>query len=217
MCGRYTLRTSPVTVATLFDVSVPSWNPRYNIAPTQQAPVIRANASGGFELATPRWGLVPSWSKDRKRAASMINARGETVASKPSFRSAFRNRRCLALADGYYEWRLSQSGKQPFHATPVDSEFWCFAAIWESWRDPDTDEGIETFSIITTTATDVLSDLHERMPVILNDDNYKTWLLNDDVDSLENLLAPYDGKVDVNEANTYVNNARNEGPECLEV
>jgi putative SOS response-associated peptidase YedK len=193
MCGRFTLATSSDEIADLFDVSdLPEIKPRYNIAPTQDVPVCRVDDDrrGVAEL---HWGLVPFWADEKKIGNRMINARGETVANKPAFRAAFKYRRCLIPADGFYEWKKEQGGKQPYRIRRKDDAPFAFAGLWEQWSDEDN-EKLESFTIITCDAADWISDLHGRMPVILERDHFDFWLdtENEDYDALEDLLVPYD-------------------------
>lgn len=197
MCGRYNLTLPVDALARLFDFPErPNLAPRYNIAPTQEAPVIRRRDGGQRELVLMRWGLVPSWSKAMGKSAPLINARSETVADKPSFRSAFRQRRCLIPATGYYEWRSDPSGKQPFHITPADGGVMALAGLWESWTDPARADAppLLSFALMTTRPTDELAAIHDRMPVILAPANYTAWLdPAAPADRLAPLLGPFVG------------------------
>jgi putative SOS response-associated peptidase YedK len=202
MCGRFTLRT-PLTVLSqqfLFDLSeLPAdltFAPRYNIAPTQTVAVVRQPAAGRpRRLALLHWGLVPSWSKDLKRAAGMINARAETVAEKPAFRAALTRRRCLVLADGFYEWKKAGKAKQAFCFRLRDERPFAFAGLWEYWRGTAGSAGppLESCTIVTTTANEVCAPIHERMPVILAAADYGLWLdpSVNDLQRLVALLQPY--------------------------
>lgn len=184
MCGRFTLRT-PLTVLAqrfLFELGqdkLADLAPRYNIAPTQEVPVVRQSAeSGQRQLAMLYWGLVPSWAKDIKAAAKMINARCETAAEKPAFRMAFGRRRCLILADGFYEWKKEGKRRIPHLFELPGSQPFAFAGLWESWRGPDRSSvtSLESCTILTTTANEVCSPLHDRMPVIVDPADYEIWL-----------------------------------------
>ncbi|HVJ40224.1 MAG TPA: SOS response-associated peptidase [Dongiaceae bacterium] len=177
MCGRFILTTPPQALEELFEIRCEAnLAPRYNIAPTQQASVIGLAQSGQRELRAFHWGLVPHWAKDISQAASMINARSETLAQKPAFREAFARRRCLIPADGFYEWATRpDGGKQPYLLTLADGACFAFAGLWEGWRNP-AGEIHRSFTIITTTATAELEDLHHRMPVILPPAAYGAWL-----------------------------------------
>ncbi len=151
MCGRYSLTTPVEGLRHLFEFPErPNLAPRYNIAPTQEAAVFRRDEGGGMHLLQMRWGLIPSWAKDKSISARLINARSETVATQPAFRTAFRQRRCLVPADGFYEWRKEGTKKLPWRFHLADSAPFCFAGLWESWRDPETKAPLESFTIITT-------------------------------------------------------------------
>lgn len=169
MCGRFTLRVPAAELVEIFRLlRRPDVQPRYNIAPTQPVAVVR-RIDRGRELSMLRWGLVPSWAKDPKIGARMINARAETVATKPAFRTALRRRRCLVPADGFYEWAKSAGGtKQPHYITRRDGRPFAFAGLWESWDGPDG-SSIESCTIVTTEANDLVGRIHDRMPVILSE------------------------------------------------
>jgi putative SOS response-associated peptidase YedK len=193
MCGRYLLKSSVDALRRAFGfVEQPNLMPRYNIAPTQDAPVLRQRREpkGERTLQMLRWGLIPSWAKDTKIAAKLINARAESIAEKPSFRSAFRRRRCLVPADGFYEWRAEGTRKQPYLIVRRDREPFAFAGLWERWtpKEPDAaSASIDSFTIVTTDANALLKPLHVRMPVILAPEDYGRWL---DPDAAEaDLLA----------------------------
>lgn len=220
MCGRFTLRTPAQQLAIMFDrLQLPEIRPRYNIAPTQNVLCVR-NRDGQDEFANLRWGLVPAWSKDLKIGARMINARGETVAEKPSFRSAFKKRRCLVLADGFYEWKKEQDGKQPYYITRSDEQPFCMAGLWETWKDKSGEHAdpFETCTIITTEANELMSTLHDRMPVILNEEHYDMWLDPEfsDREPLDELLRPFASEeLKTTAVSKIVNKATNETPECI--
>lgn len=224
MCGRFTLTTPAETIASLFaGLQMPPLKPRYNIAPTQLVSCIRsANATKTkhvLEYVHLRWGLVPSWSKDLKMGARMINARGETVAEKPSFRAAFKRRRCLILADGFYEWKKEGGEKQPYYVTKTDEQPFCMAGLWETWKNKETDETVESCTIITTSANDFMSPLHDRMPVILERENHPLWLDSEfeDRNHLESLLQPFSDEDGLQKrpVNKIVNRPVNDLPECI--
>lgn len=220
MCGRFTLRTSAKKVAKAFDVAeVPELFPRFNIAPTQPVAVVRRWATRpGRELAPLRWGLIPSWAEDAKAGARMINARSETAATLPAFRNAFRQRRCLIVADGFYEWQKVSGKKQPYFIHLKNHEPFAFAGLWESWRRPDK-QHIESCTILTTEANDLVRFLHDRMPVILRPQDYERWLdpEQEKVEELRPLLQPLPSEEMSAEAvSSLVNNARNEDPKCIE-
>jgi putative SOS response-associated peptidase YedK len=192
VCGRFTLATPPAAIATVFGLDQePALQPRYNIAPTQPIAVIRAAArSGKRDLESMRWGLIPKWAKDSSGAARMINARGETVRTKPSFRSAFAARRALIPADGFYEWKPQGSVKQPYYIQLRGEPVFGFAAVWEEWQ--SAAEVIHSAAIITTSAHPSLAEIHDRMPVILPPERFGSWLDPDfrDFDTLESWLVP---------------------------
>ncbi len=191
MCGRYTLRTPVYSLVERFEIDEypSSVTPSYNIAPAQEvAAVIEEDEKRKLEML--RWGLVPSWAKDPGIGNRMINARSETVAEKPSFRKAFKARRCLIIADGFYEWQKTDNGKQPFYVKMEDGSPFAFAGLWETWRNG---EEIRSCSIITTDANDLMGEIHHRMPVILPPENYGVWLDPDfdEKEALLTLLKPY--------------------------
>lgn len=217
MCGRYTLKSSAHAVATLCNVPDASpLKPRFNIAPTQLVPVVRT-ARGGRELVMLRWGLIPSWAKDPKIAHTLINARSETAATKPSFRTAMKRRRCLLPADGFYEWEKVGKQKLPRHIRLKSDEPFAFAGLWESWKPPEG-EPVETCTILTTSANEVVAPYHERMPVILPPAHFDAWLnpANEDSASVQPLLVPYPaGEMTVVPANPICNSPKYDGPDCL--
>src|SRR5215216_3572508 len=176
MCGRYTLRTPVDTLAEAFEIEEypSSIVPSYNIAPTQEvAAVVEEDEKRKLEML--RWGLIPSWAKDPAIGNKMINARAETLAEKPSFRTALKRRRCLVVADGFYEWKKTGGGKTPMYVQLKDGQPFGFAGLWEAWQSPE-DGLIKTCTIITTTPNELLADIHDRMPVILPREAYDRWL-----------------------------------------
>jgi putative SOS response-associated peptidase YedK len=199
MCGRFTNNANPRQINTEFKIGTKNSNifqPRFNIAPSQMIDVV-------FEPETERtltqlkWGLVPSWSKDAPTSKGLINARAETITEKPSFREAFKKRRCIIPASGFYEWQKKGTGaKQPFYFYLKEKEVFGFAGLWEEWLDKQTGELLETCTIITTEANDVLKPVHDRMPVILQSDGYDEWLDTKvkDTSRLRELLKPYSAK-----------------------
>ena len=197
MCGRYRLSRRKELLAEYFDADLSdfdSWEPRYNIAPTQAVPVIRQHPKEPKRvLSLMRWGLIPSWAKDMSGAASTINARSETAAEKPAFREPMKSRRCLIPADGFYEWRRTGTSKQPFCFEVSDGELFAFAGLWDGWRDANG-QWIRSCSILTTTPNPVTSLVHDRMPVILDRSDYDLWLDPGmtQVEELRRLLQPYD-------------------------
>jgi len=220
MCGRYTLTAQPDQIVAAFGLpGISEYSPRYNIAPTQGVPVVRAaEANDEREFAQLRWGLVPFWAKDLKIGNRMINARGETVATKPSFRQAFVKRRCLVIADGFYEWKkLGKNEKQPYYIHRKDASPFGFAGLWERWNGEDGQ--VESCTIITTSANALMEPLHDRMPVILDPEDYETWLdpSLQERDEVERLLASHPmPDWETYPVSTIVNNPRNESPECIE-
>lgn len=193
--------------------------PRYNIAPTQQVSVVRLRADASRELSLLRWGLVPSWAQDPSIGQRMINARAETIASKPSYRAAFRRRRCLVPADGYYEWQKVGRAKQPYYIRLRDEPLFALAGLWEQWHDTGG-ELWETFAIITTEANQATRTIHDRMPVILSPQDYAQWLdavceQSAALEVLQNLLRPYTGPMQLDPVTTFVNNPRNDSPQCI--
>jgi len=215
VCGRFAFYSPAEATARLFgaDASL-DVKPRYNIAPTQYVATVRDGAGGTRELASLRWGLVPFWAKDPSIGNRMINARAETVAEKPSFRNAYRQRRCLILADGFYEWHREGEVKIPYFISVADGKPFAFAGLWESWHSKSTDESLETTTIVTAAANEYLSKLHHRMPVVLDPESADRWLageldMPDDVPGLDTRFRawPVDRRV---------NNARNESPDLVE-
>ena len=212
MCGRYALHAHPDVVVLKFGLAAaPQLKPRYNIAPTQEAPVIRMDAQRERALALLRWGLVPSWSKDPSIGGRMINARAETVTEKPAFRNAFRRRRCLVPADGYYEWKSEGGRKQAYLLQLGSGEPFAMAGLWESWRSLEG-EVAETFAIVTTEASGTARQVHDRMPVILAQRDYEAWLAGTDPEAL---LRPRSGAAfTARRISTRVNSPRNDDPGC---
>ncbi len=220
MCGRFTLTVSARVLAELFDVpEISEFEPRFNIAPTQQVLIARAKEGGeATEVLPVRWGLVPSWAKDLSIGSRMINARGETVATKPAFRSAVKYRRCLIPADGFFEWKKTGSAKQPHWIRFVDGRVFAFAGLWERWR-PADGEPVDSCTIITTTPNRLVAGIHDRMPVILARDRHREWLgpkrLPDG--RLETLLVPYPPEeMEARPVSTHVNRPANDDPACIE-
>jgi putative SOS response-associated peptidase YedK len=193
MCGRFAQCADADTAAHHFELaSVPALTPRYNLAPTQPVLAVRIGDNGQRELTALRWGLVPSWSKGPDNRYSMINARAETVATKPAYRAAFARRRCLIPADAFYEWRAGADGKVPHAIRRKDREPFAMAGLWEHWTGPDGSE-IVSCAIIVTEANRLLAPIHDRMPVILNAADYSTWLdPAADKAALLGLLRPVD-------------------------
>ena len=219
MCGRYSL-TSPVeSLVDLFDAGpLGDYGPRYNIAPSQMVPVVRLDGDGDRAWAWLKWGLIPSWAKDPAIGNRMINARSETVSEKPSFRAAFRRRRCLIPADGFYEWQSRDGAKQPHLIAATDGGQLAFAGLWEHWQDA---EGavIESCTIITTEANDRLRPIHPRMPVIVAPAHFDFWLAASETagEMLRPLFAPLpDDSLTARPVSRRVNDPRNDDPGCQE-
>jgi putative SOS response-associated peptidase YedK len=244
MCGRFTLRAPVSAVAEQFALlDVMPFEPRYNIAPTQPVAVVRqslpspASGEGRQSLPSPasgeglgvrassprefvflRWGLVPSWAKDPAIGNRLINARAETAAEKPAFRAAMRRRRCLIVADGFYEWQRLGKGKQPYFIHMRDDRPFAFAGLWESWEGADH-SALETCTILTTDANDLLRPIHDRMPVIISPDDYTRWLdpAIQQPDQLAVLLTPYrNGEMIACPVSAYVNSPAHDDPRCIE-
>lgn len=176
MCGRYFLHSSADKLSALFgEMPMPVLEARYNIAPTQPVPVVRQDRAGRREMVLVRWGLVPAWSKGPDSRFGMINARLETVAQKPAYRSAFRYKRCLIPADGFYEWRAAGRFKQPYVLRPSDGSPMALAGLWEHWQDADGNE-LESCTILVREANAQVKSVHERMPVIMGPDSFGLWL-----------------------------------------
>lgn len=215
MCGRYELHTHPAAIALAFGLlDPPALAPRYNIAPMQQVPIVRTRADGSRECVEMRWGLVPRWAKDPSIGAKMINARSETIADKPSFRNAFRRHRCLIPADGFYEWKAVQSGKQPIHIAMNDGQPFGFAGLYERWLATDG-AVLDTCTILTTQANDLLRPLHERMPVIVAPESYARWLDAADGD-VADLFTPYPAHAMTwYPVSARVNTVRNDDPSLI--
>jgi putative SOS response-associated peptidase YedK len=219
MCGRFTLTADPDSFEdrfsfTGFDLG---WVPSFNIAPTQEVLTVTNDGSENRpELM--RWGLVPSWAKDPKIGNRMINARSETLTEKPSFRTAFKRRRCLILADGFYEWKREGKAKKPMLITANPGGLFAFAGLWETWKQPD-DCWLLTCAIITTSANEFMTSIHDRMPVILPRESEALWLDPEEQDTtmLSELLLPYDSdRMEAYEVSTLVNSPRNNFPEVIE-
>jgi len=219
MCGRYALIASAPRLARLLGLVAPlELSPRYNIAPSQPVPVVRSPEPGQRALAMVRWGLIPGWAKAPKTDYRMINAKAETLAQRPAFRVAFRRRRCLIPADGFYEWKRLDGGKQPYFITMEDREPFAFAGLWEHWVGADG-QTVDSCAIITTGANDTVSPVHDRMPAILGPEDYDAWLDTRQSPSadLGLLLRPYTGRpMTALPVTTHVNSPRNDGPRCIE-
>ena len=221
MCGRYAIygpvsRASPDVIEFLGEEI--AFESTYNAAPTRNLPILRESSAGKRELALLRWGLVPSWAKDPAIGARMINARSETVAEKPAFRSAFRRRRCLVPMCGFYEWQKAGVRKVPHFVRLLNAELFAVAGLHEHWPGRDGAEPVDSYTILTTSANEMVRSLHDRMPVILHARDYDAWLDpgNQDPNALERLLRPFPAEeMRAYPVSTRVNNARNDGPELI--
>jgi putative SOS response-associated peptidase YedK len=219
MCGRYTLRTPLQHVVELFGTAINEellpFAQRFNIAPTQMVPAIRTDASGRRTIDLLRWGLVPGWAEDPSVGNRMINARSETAGSKPAFRDAFRRRRCILPADGFYEWKKEGSRKQPYFIHRSDDEPFGLAGLWERWRRGD--DVIESCTILTTSPNPLMRDIHDRMPVILSKEAFDRWLdPNAPPDQLAPLLVPsIDDQLRADPVDTRVNSPKNDDQGCI--
>jgi putative SOS response-associated peptidase YedK len=219
MCGRFTLSSPGEVVAELFELAeVPDLTPRYNVAPTQPVTaVLLMGDDTTRRLQMLRWGLIPSWAQDPNIGARMINARAETAATKPAFRSVFRQRRCLVVADGFYEWQKLERRKQPFYIRMRDGRPFAFAGLWEHWEGPDG-RAIDSCTVITTGPNELMAPLHDRMPVILNSNDYGIWLdpCTQETSALQCLLRPYPAdEMSAYPVGTRVNNPSVDDPECI--
>ena len=232
MCGRYSQSHSLKALEQAFKVQASvefssGYVVSYNIAPSQPVAVVRRGEQGR-ELVSLRWGLIPSWMKELPKAAPLINARAETIASKPAFRAAYKRRRCLIPADGFYEWQQQEGGKQPYYIHLSEHRLFAFAGLWEHWGEGD--QAIESCAIITTEANPAMQAIHQRMPVILSAMNYGRWL-GEAEGELEGLLQPYlvqpyllqrSGSREDSEAlemypvSTYVNSPKHNDARCVE-
>lgn len=218
MCGRFAQRTDPKRVAKWFGVEeVPELEPRYNIAPTQEITAVR-ETEDGREMAFYKWGLIPSWAKDTSMGARLINARSETVREKPAFRHAFKQRRCIIPADGFYEWQRTDGRKQPFFFQMRDESPFGFAGLWEQWKGEEG-QVINSCTILTTAANEVLRPVHDRMPVILRPDDYSLWLDHDTrkLEVVVDLLRPYPAdEMTSYPVSTLINSPRSQGERLIE-
>jgi putative SOS response-associated peptidase YedK len=223
MCGRFLASKSPEEVARWFKATgpIPNTRPRYNAAPTQNLlTVLRDPESGERRLEPLRWGLIPFWAKDAKIAYSTVNAMSETVASKPAFREAFKSRRCLVPANGFYEWKkLDEKSKQPFCIGMADGSLFAFAGLWERWKDPASGETIRSFTIITCPPNELCTTIHNRMPVILGPDGYAKWLGEKPAarEELEALLKPFPAEMmRAYPIGPRIGNVKNDDPSLIE-
>ena len=217
MCGRYTLASPTERLAEEFGVDASSIElaPNYNVAPTQKVAAVLEDG-GRRRLEVLRWGLIPPWADDPGIGSRMINARSETAPGKPSFRRAFRERRCLIPADGFYEWQRTNGAKQPYYIHMEDGRPFAFAGLWESWSKGEGE--IRTCTILTTGANALVGEVHDRMPVILAHDAYDVWLdPASERDELTGLLAPYpEDEMEAYPVSRFVNSPSNNNPRCIE-
>jgi len=218
VCGRYVIKSPSAKLKVKFQIDdAPLFEPRYNVAPTQLVPAVRQEG-GKRRLTMLRWGLIPSRAKDAKIGYRLINARADTVATKPSFRSAFKRRRCLVPADGFYEWKRDGKVKQPYFIHRKDEEPFAFAGLWEGWENPEDGKEVQSCSLITTEANELMAPIHDRVPVILAESAHDRWLDEDEpVSDLQALLKPYPAdEMAAYTISIYVNNPMNQGPKCIE-
>ena len=223
MCGRYTLKASPEVLQEVFDIAeMPAgWRARYNVAPTQAAPIIanRGDGPGQRVVEAFRWGLVPAWAKDPAIGSRLINARAETADSKPSFRAALQRRRCLVLTDGFYEWQKAGRERIPTWIHGPDERPFAMAGLWERWRQEDG-AVLHSFTILTTAANEAMVPIHHRMPVILAPETWPRWLDPEPApaDLLRALLAQdLAPSLSTRIVGQRVNSPRHDDPECLEL
>ncbi len=219
MCGRYTLTLSGHTLAEAFELDdVPPFTPRYNVAPTQTMPVVRRAEGGGRSCDLLRWGLVPFWADDPAIGNRLINARAESAAQKPAFRAAFKHRRCLVPADGFFEWRREKGGKQPYLIRFGDGRMFALAGLWECWK-PEDQDPLESYTILTTSPNRVVKPLHDRMPVILPPEHWNSWLglTGAAPPELEALLGPHPAEeMEAHPVSRRVNSPANDDPGVLD-
>ena len=224
MCGRYCLVETPERVGEIFDAIVrPFWPLRYNIAPTQQVPVLRRmlqlDGKPKREVSSMHWGLIPSWAKDRSIGNRMINARAETASVKPAFRTAWKTRRCALPASGFFEWMKADDGKIPHMIRRADHQVMALAGLWESWRSENGSE-LESVTILTTSPNKFMKRIHDRMPVLLEEDDLSAWLDDGEngtsLDDVQELARPApDGILEAVALSRRVNNPRNDDEACL--
>jgi len=219
MCGRFALGIPPYSIIEFFNIEdLIEYEPRFNIAPTQSVPaIVQDKESHKRVLKMFHWGLIPYWAKDMKIGSRLINARSETVTTKPSFREAFKHRRCLIPTTGFYDWEKQSKRKQPYHIKMKDNEPFAFAGLWESWEGGKS--VIESCTILTTEANKAIQSIHDRMPVILKPEDYDMWIDSDNTDSesLEQLLKPFLSDIsEVYPISNYVNKPQHDNPQCIQ-
>jgi putative SOS response-associated peptidase YedK len=214
MCGRFAFYSPTEATAALFGAEdATPVAPRFNIAPTQDIAAIRTSADAGREMLLLRWGLIPFWAKDKSIGNRMINARAETVAEKPAYRAAYKHRRCLVLADGFYEWQKQGDAKQPYYISLASGDPFALAALWENWTDKSSGESIQSTTLITTAANEFMQSLHHRMPMVLEPRAADAWL-DGDMSMIESATEDCPA-LQAWPVDRRVNNARNEGNELL--
>ena len=217
MCGRFSVGVSATTLASHFNVQESvTWDGRYNLAPSQELLTVVQPAEGTRQFRRMRWGLIPSWAKDLAIGNQLINARAETVATKPAFRTALRERRCLIVTDGFYEWEARGRRKQPWCIRMANGSPFAFAGLWDLWTDPEG-KVIESCTIITTTPNELIGKFHHRMPVVVSPADYERWLDPQlhDVEQLLPLLVPYPATEMITyPVSSLVNNPANDSPAC---
>jgi putative SOS response-associated peptidase YedK len=219
MCGRYFLTTPGAVLAETFELATaPELEPRWNIAPTQRVPIVRAAGEGGRELAVVRWGLVPFWAKEAAIGNRLINARAESLGEKPAFRDSFRKRRCLIPADGFYEWKREGAGKQPWLLRLRGGGVFGFAGLWSRWQDPAAGAALESCAIVTTAPNELAAAVHDRMPVVLPRARYGAWLDSAaDPSALASLLVPFPAaEMEAFPVSRLVNSPSHDEPACIE-
>lgn len=218
MCGRYALYGPASRIRDQFTADIDELNvpPRYNAAPLQELPIVRQRLTGERVVHLLRWGLIPSWSKDATIAHKLINARSESAPDKPSFRAAFKSRRCIVPASGFYEWKKLAGRKQPYFIHAAGDELLALAGLWERWSNPEGDS-IDTFTILTTAANEAVQALHDRMPVLLGRGDYEAWLNREtDLERVRQLLTRYpSNSIQMHPVSSRVGNVRNDDPDLV--
>ena len=219
MCGRFSLHTSESTIRKAFNLGNTEplgLSPRYNIVPSQQIPIIRTTETSR-EMVLAKWGLIPNWSKESKSKYSTINARIESVAEKPTYRTPFKHRRCLLPTDGFYEWKVINGNKVPHHIRMRDDSVFAFAGLWDHWEGEDT--SIESCSIIVMPANEVMRPIHERMPAIIAPAHYELWLdsrITDKQEIMRYLTSAPSSQLTAYPVSTWVNSPKNNDERCVQ-
>ncbi|HEY8036994.1 MAG TPA: SOS response-associated peptidase [Methylobacter sp.] len=216
MCGRYNLIATGQQIMDHFRlVSLPAHNPDYNIPPGQKVLAIVQLEDGSNKAVNLHWGLIPSWAKDRTISNRLVNARAETLTEKPSFKNAYRHRRCLVPATGFFEWQSTQSGKQPYHIHKPDNALFAFGGVWEHWEHDQ--ETVYSCAIITTIANDKIAPIHDRMPVIIAPDDYNRWLSKKItvIEMADFLVSDAYREMLVTPISTRINNSLHNDESCL--